>query len=32
LLVSAAVAYMTGTAEKLAMVELDDETPVPAIS
>jgi hypothetical protein len=32
LLVSAAVAYTTGTAEKLAMVELDDETPAPAIS
>ena len=32
LLVSAAVAYTTGTAEKLAVVELDDETPVPAIS
>ena len=32
LLVSAAVAYTTGTAEKLAMVELDDETSVPAIS
>ncbi len=32
LLVSAAVAYTTGTAEKLAMVELVDETPAPAIS
>jgi hypothetical protein len=32
LLVSAAVAYWTGTAEKLGMVELDEDEPAPALS